>query len=296
MASAKRNNGQKEKKPVMPKGMESMPTARQKSRQEEVLPEEPHEIVRKGLPAVTINIQSWASPIIGLVMLVVGLLGGYYLRPFTLAQASNVTSSSAAASSAVTTPAAIPTTDQATAQKNLMASVVAKTRHFKGDPNAPVTMIEFGDFQCPFCGRYATGAGLQVEEQYIKAGKVRFGFVNFAFLGSESTWAAEAAECAADQNKYWEYHDKLYNSQSGENQGAFSKDNLKKFAQDTGLDIKAFNDCLDSGKYTSLIQVDTQASSAFGVQSTPTFLINGQPVVGAQPFEVFKQTIDPLLK
>ncbi len=242
-------------------------------------------------PAMTITIQSWATPIVGLVMLVIGLLGGYVLRPLTLAQSSNAT----IATSVAAPPAAIPTTDPA-AQQNLMKALLPKVRHFRGDPNAPVTMIEFGDFQCPFCGRYASDTDPQVEEQYVKTGKVRFGFVNFAFLGSESTWAAEAAECASDQSKYWEYHDKLYSSQGGENQGAFSKDNLKKFAQDLSLDTQTFNNCLDSGKYTSLIQSDTQMSGSLGVQSTPTFVINGQTVVGAQPFSVFQQTIDPLLK
>lgn len=243
-------------------------------------------------PAMTIAIQSWATPIVGLVMLVIGLLGGYFLRPLTLAQSPNAT----IATSVAAPPAAIATTDPAVAQQNLMKAVLPKVRHFRGDPKAPVTMIEFGDFQCPFCGRYASDTEPQVEEQYVKTGKVRFGFVNFAFLGSESTWAAEAAECASDQNKYWEYHDKLYSSQGGENQGAFSKDNLKKFAQDLGLDTQTFNNCLDSGKYTSLVQQDTQLSSSLGVQSTPTFVINGQAVVGAQPFNVFQQTIDPLLK
>ncbi len=281
MATTKRKAEQEETEPEKPKAIRSMVTTRRKSKQEETESEEPQEIVRKDQPAVTITIQSWATPIVGLIMLIIGLLGGYYARPVTLGQLP--------ASVELLTPAA---KDQIAAQKSLTDSVIAKTRHFKGDVNAPVTMIEFGDFQCPFCGRYATGAGLQVEEQYIKTGKVRFGFFNFAFLGSESQWAAEAAECASDQNKYWEYHDKLYNSQSGENQGAFNKDNLKKFAEELGLDKQAFNECLDSGKYTSLVQDDTQVSSSIGVQSTPTFLINGKPVVGAQPIEAFKQVID----
>ncbi len=122
------------------------------------------------------------------------------------------------------------------------------------------------------------------------------GYWNFAFLGPESTWSAEAAECAADQDQFWAYHDKLYESQAGENQGAFSKENLKKFAEEIGLDTKTFNECLDSGKYTSLIEEDTQAAQSFGVQSTPTFLVNGQPVIGAQPFEVFQQAIESFLK
>lgn len=256
---------------------------------------EPAPIETHKQPAATITIQSWATPIVGVVMLVIGLLLGYYGRPFTRAGTQPVT----AQPEIITTsapPVVIPTVDNSAAQQNLMETVVAQTRHFKGDPNAPVTIIEFGDFKCPFCGRYFVQTHPQIDEQYMQSGEVRFGYFNFAFLGDESTWAAEAAECASDQDKFWEYHDILYADQSGENQGAFNKDNLKKFAEELGLDTQAFNECLDSGKYTSLIQADTQASSAMDVQSTPTFLINGQPVIGAQPFEVFQQTIDALLK
>ena len=239
-------------------------------------------------PAVTITIQSWATPIVGVVMLVLGLLVGYYLHPLILAQSSNATTASI-----VTPPGS---TDPSAAQQNLMASLIPKTRHFKGDPNAPVTIIEFGDFQCPYCGRFFAQTEPQIDETYIQSGKVRFGYFGFAFLGQESNWAAEAAECAADQNKFWEYHDTLYSSQSGENQGAFNKDNLKKIAEGLGLDTSAFNECFDSGKYKQLIQDDSNAASSLGVRSTPTFLINGQAIVGAQPFEIFQQTIDSLLK
>lgn len=121
---------------------------------------------------------------------------------------------------------------------------------------------------------------------------MRFGYMHFAFLGDESTWAAEASECAADQDKFWEYHDLLFTSQSGENQGAFNKDNLKKFAADLGLDTAAFNECLDTGKYTALVQEESQFISNLGVQSTPSFIVNGQPLVGALPFASFKEIID----
>ena len=124
---------------------------------------------------------------------------------------------------------------------------------------------------------------------------MRFGYFNFAFLGDESVWAAEAAECAGDQDAYWEYHDYLFSHQNGENQGAFSKDNLKSFAVDLDLETEAFNTCLDSGKYTQLVTEQTDIARQLGVQSTPTFAVNGQPVVGAQSFEAFKQTIDALL-
>ena len=121
------------------------------------------------------------------------------------------------------------------------------------------------------------------------------GYFNFAFLGEESLWAAEAAECAGDQDAYWEFHDYLFSHQNGENQGAFSKDNLKKFAVELKLDTQAFNECMDSGKYTQLITDQTNFARQLGVQSTPSFLVNGQGVVGAQPFDSFKQLIDGFL-
>ncbi len=124
---------------------------------------------------------------------------------------------------------------------------------------------------------------------------MRFGYVHFAFLGPESQWAGEASECAADQNAFWEYHDFLFDSQNGENQGAFNKDNLKAFAVQLGLDAEAFNECLDSGKYTEIVQQESAWARSLGVQSTPTFILNGQGLVGAQPFEVFQQAIDALL-
>lgn len=254
------------------------------------LQEESPPVETQKRPALTITIQSWATPIVGAVMLVLGLLAGYYGRPLMLNQAQTESSVNSAL------PVVIPTADNSTTQEELMKTVLAQTRHFRGDPNAPVTIIEFGDFQCPFCGRFFAQTEPQIDKQYIQSGKVRFAYFNFAFLGQESTWAAEAAECAADQNKYWEYHNKLYSSQSGENQGAFNKDNLKKFSEDLGLDTSAFNECLDSGKYTQLIQDESSTASSIGVRSTPTFLINGQAVVGAQPFEIFQQTIDSFLQ
>lgn len=241
-------------------------------------------------PALTISIQSWATPIIGVLMLVLGLLVGYYGRPIMLNQAPSEASVNSES------PVVIPTADNSAAQQKLMETVLAQTRHFMGDPDAPVTIIEFADFQCPYCGRFFAETKPQIDEQYMQSGEVRFAYFNFAFLGPESNWAAEAAECASDQNKFWEYHDKLYASQAGENQGAFNKDNLKKFAEELALDTSTFDECLDSGKYTQLVQDESSLASSIGVRSTPTFLINGQAVVGAQPYEIFQQTIDSLLK
>jgi protein-disulfide isomerase len=129
----------------------------------------------------------------------------------------------------------------------------------------------------------------------VSTGKVRFAYLHFAFLGPESQWAAEASECAADQDSFWEYHDKLYENLNGENKIAFSKENLKKFAQELELDIEDFGECLDSGKYAAVVQQETQLSRQLGVQSTPTFIINEQPVIGAQPYEVFQEYLEQAL-
>jgi protein-disulfide isomerase len=121
---------------------------------------------------------------------------------------------------------------------------------------------------------------------------VRFGYQHMAFLGPESQWAAEASECAAEQEAFWVYHDRLYDRQSGGNQGAFNQDNLKRLAAELGLDGAAFNTCLDSGKYASLVRTETATVQSLGVTGTPAFLVNGRPLVGAQPFEVFQQIIE----
>jgi protein-disulfide isomerase len=121
---------------------------------------------------------------------------------------------------------------------------------------------------------------------------VRLGYQHYAFLGPESTWAAEASECADEQGAFWAYHDKLFTSQNGENRGAFSKDRLKQFAADLNLNASAFNACLEAGKYAALVQSETTSLGSLGVQSTPTFLINGRPLAGALPFEGFSQIIE----
>ena len=126
----------------------------------------------------------------------------------------------------------------------------------------------------------------------MNSGKVRLGYLHFAFLGEESQWAAEASECAAEQDKFWEYHDLLFARQSGENRGAFSKENLKKFSEEMDLDQKQFAECLDSGKYASLVSGQTSFAQQLGVQSTPSFIVNDQPLVGAQPFEAFQKLIE----
>lgn len=137
--------------------------------------------------------------------------------------------------------------------------------------------------------------GRQVEKQYIQTGKVRFGYLHFTILGPESVLAAQASECAADQGQFWEYHDSLFENQAGKNKGGFSKDNLKGFASEIGLDTIAFNQCLDSDPYLSIIQEQTGYASSLGFQGTPAFLINGKPLVGMQAFEDMRKYIEEAL-
>ncbi len=162
----------------------------------------------------------------------------------------------------------------------------------KGSPNAKLTIVEFGDYQCPFCGRFFEDVEPQIIKDYVDTGKAKFVYKNLAFLGQESTDAANAALCAKEQNKFWEYHDKIYSSQSGENQGVFSVANLKKFASDLGLNTTKFDSCLSSQKYNAQVQVDIAEANKNGFQSTPSTAIGTTPLVGAQPYAQFKTAIE----
>jgi protein-disulfide isomerase len=146
-----------------------------------------------------------------------------------------------------------------------------------GPANASVTIDEWADFQCPACRSFAA---LQpgLDQAVLRDGSARFVFHHMAFLGPESILAAEAAECAGDQGRFWAYHDTLYAAQNGENRGAFGAAHLKQFATTVALDQGAFNTCLDSHKYVSRVQQETQAGVQLGVNSTPTLFVNGQRV------------------
>ncbi|MEM5797447.1 MAG: DsbA family protein [Candidatus Aenigmatarchaeota archaeon] len=174
----------------------------------------------------------------------------------------------------------------------------------KGDKNANVIVIEFSDFQCPFCRRFYTQTLPQLEEEYIKTGKVYFVYRDFPLdsIHPGATPAAQAAECADEQGKFWEMHNKIFDEQNKQGQGTvqFSNDDLKKWASELGLNIQKFNQCLDSGKYAQEVQKDFQDGVAVGVSGTPTFFIGNSKdgytsIVGAQPYSVFKQVIDSYL-
>jgi protein-disulfide isomerase len=159
----------------------------------------------------------------------------------------------------------------------------------KGPEGAPITIVEFSDFQCPFCSK----AIVNVDEVMKKyEGKVRLVFRHFPLsFHTEAPKAAEASMCAADQNKFWEYHDKLF-----ANQQALKVDDLKKHAADLGLDTARFNECLDSGKKAELVKKDMADAEKVGVTGTPAFFINGVMLSGAVPASEFASIIDAELK
>jgi protein-disulfide isomerase len=128
----------------------------------------------------------------------------------------------------------------------------------------------------------------------VQEGVVRYGFMQMAFLSDASQWAAEATECAAEQNEpaFWLFHTKLFDNLTSDTSIPVTKDSLKAFAAELGLDTAAFSTCLDTGKYTQQIETETQSARDLGIKSTPTLFINGQMVQGAKSFEIFKAVID----
>jgi protein-disulfide isomerase len=185
-----------------------------------------------------------------------------------------------------------------------------------GDPNAPIKMVEYSDYQCPYCQAYWKDTEQQIIESYVKTGKVYYtdrslgnfisNNINQSQGGSnqESMLAAEAAYCAADQNQFWPYHDILYANQAPENSGALDRTHLNAFAQKLGLDMNAFGSCMDSNKYADRVTQDgvegTKAITSApnydnsGV-GTPAFLVNGKLISGNQPFATFQKEFDAAL-
>jgi protein-disulfide isomerase len=157
-----------------------------------------------------------------------------------------------------------------------------------GDPNAPIVVVEYADFQCPYCQYVFTNIEPTIIRDFINTGLVFYIFEPFSFVGPESYRAAEAAYCASDQGKFWEYHDLLFSNWAGENNGAFSDVNLFKFAGQIEFDQDVFAECFNSGKYTQqVIDKGTEATSA-GITSTPSFLVNGQVISASSLLSVLE--------
>jgi protein-disulfide isomerase len=188
-------------------------------------------------------------------------------------------------------------------QQNVVAATAGNSP-FLGPSNAKVTVIEFSDYQCPYCGA-AAGTQATLIAQFknqdptwtasepelvnlAKAGKIKLVFRNFPLtsIHQNAEKAAEASLCANDQGKFWQYHDLLF-----KNQDQLTVTNLKAFATELSLDTAKFNTCLDSGNKAAVVQQDIKDATAAGVSGTPTFFVNGQTVEGAQPFSAFKSAL-----
>jgi protein-disulfide isomerase len=167
---------------------------------------------------------------------------------------------------------------------------------FKGNADAKVTVIEYADYRCPFCEKFYTTVMPDLKSKYIDTGKIKFVYQDFAFLGADSYAAAEASHCAADQGKFWEYHDYLFGHQGSESGDWASIKNQKIFAKTLKLKTALFNSCLDSHKYKQQVLDETAAGKSYGVTGTPTVFVNGVALVGAQPLSTFTDAIDAALK
>ena len=167
-----------------------------------------------------------------------------------------------------------------------------------GDSNAPITVLEWGDYQCTFCYRFHENTLNIINEDFIKTGKVKLVFKDFPLNGPDSLLAAEASYCAEDQEKYWQYHDELYKNWGGERTGWITRESLDRFAVTVDLDLVEFNTCLNEHKYQNRVIALYEFGKEIGIDATPSFLVfNDQKIIkirGNQPLEVFLKTFDEL--
>ena len=170
-----------------------------------------------------------------------------------------------------------------------------------GESNAPITLIEFGDYQCFFCNKFFHETEDALLKNYVETGKVKVIFKDFTIIGADSVTAAHAAHCADDQGLFWKYHDTLYNNWDGENNGWASSENLLQFAGDIGLDTDEFSKCMIDSKHTSIIVNSNQDAKDLGLTGTPAFFIIGPDnkvtkIGGAQPYDVFERIFNSELE
>ena len=167
-----------------------------------------------------------------------------------------------------------------------------------GNPSSPISILEWGDYQCTFCYRFHTSSFDVILDEYINSGRANFVFKDFPLNGPDSVFAAEAAYCAGDQGKYWQYHDELYTNWGGERTGWITVDSLNKFATTVDLEIKEFNSCINDHKYRQNVLELEKFGKEIGIDATPSFLIfNNEKIIkvrGNQPVDTFRKAIEEL--
>ena len=196
---------------------------------------------------------------------------------------------------------------QKVAQDRFLASQQEPQQEFEngspilGSESAPITIVEFGDYQCEACYAWFHNTRDTLIDNYIETGKAKLIFVDLPFLGRDSPMAAQASYCAEDQGQYWEYHTMLYTFQDGHpDSGWADRDRLNSFAFSLDMDIDEFNECMDSSKYKKRVKANYDEAVKNNVQSTPTFIIisedgKKEQFSGAQPYSVFSVTIESML-
>jgi len=185
--------------------------------------------------------------------------------------------------------------------KITMETFLANGSPILGDPNAPVTLVEFGDYQCHFCNVFFHSTEDDILKNYVDTGKVRMIFKDYNIIGPDSIRASHGAHCANDQGLFWEYHDILYSNWTGENNGWASSENLAKFAQEIGLDMDEWSKCITDGPHSQTILASNEDAKKLGITGTPAFFVIGPDgkttrIFGAQPFEVFENIFETELK
>jgi protein-disulfide isomerase len=178
------------------------------------------------------------------------------------------------------------------------SKLIEKGSPIMGYLDAPITILEWGDYQCTFCYRFHENTLNIINEDFIKTGKVKLVFKDFPLNGPDSLLAAEASYCAEDQEKYWQYHDELYKNWGGERTGWITRESLDRFAVTVDLDLLEFNTCLNEHKYQNRVIALYEFGKEIGIDATPSFLVfNDQKIIkirGNQPLEVFLKTFDEL--
>ncbi len=170
-----------------------------------------------------------------------------------------------------------------------------------GDPNARVTLVEFGDYQCHFCNVFFHSTEGDILKNYVETGKVKMIFKDYNIIGPDSVNASHGAHCANEQELFWEYHDILYSNWAGENNGWASSENLLKFANDIELDVDEWSECMINGVHSQTILASNEDAKSLELTGTPAFFVIGPDdkttrLIGAQPFEVFEKIFETELK
>ena len=194
-----------------------------------------------------------------------------------------------------------PEMDQIGPKKITMDTFLSNGSPILGDPDAPITLVEFGDYQCHYCNVFFQSIEKDIVKNYVDTGKVKIIFKDYNIIGEDSVKASQGAHCANDQGLFWEYHDILYSNWTGENNGWASSENLAIFAQQIGLNMNTWSECMNKGSHSQIILKSNDDARTLQLTGTPAFfIINSEGEVsklfGAQPFEVFKKIFDEQLE